>query len=159
MNNMKCLVKHKLKKNQTYYESILAKRNEDLIKNPVEFLRTTNDDINSLFEEIQNDTNAESRSKSQKILAQTLLTEQTRIGVPLSKQKVMSNSMAEKFVTQFKELGFDGNSKARTAMLKSLDFQYGDLSDKTLTQLMTAGLPKGTKVGLVLGTEQQLMNL
>ena len=144
------------KKNQTYYESILAKRNEDLIKNPVEFLRTTNDDINSLFEEIENDTNAESRTKSQKILAQTLLTEQTRIGVPLSKQKVMSNSMAEKFVTQFKELGFDGNSKARTAMLKSLDFQYGDLSDKALTQLMTAGLPKGTKVGLVLGTEQTI---
>ena len=144
------------KKNQTYYESILAKRNEDLIKDPVEFLRTTNDDINSLFEEIENDTNAESRTKSQKILAQTLLIEQTRIGVPLSKQKVMSNSMASKFVTQFKELGFDGNSKARTAMLKSLDFQYGDLSDKTLTQLMTAGLPKGTKVGLVLGTEQTI---
>jgi len=144
------------KKNQTYYESILAKRNEDLIKDPVEFLRTTNDDINSLFEEIENDTNVESRTKSQKILAQTLLTEQTRIGVPLSKQKVMSNSMAAKFVTQFKELGFDGNSKARTAMLKSLDFQYGDLSDKALTQLMTAGLPKGTKVGLVLGTEQTI---
>ena len=144
------------KKNQTYYESILAKRNEDLIKDPVEFLRTTNDDINSLFEEIENDTNAESRTKSQKILAQTLLIEQTRIGVPLSKQKVMSNSMAAKFVTQFKELGFDGNSKARTAMLKSLDFQYGDLSDKALTQLMTAGLPKGTKVGLVLGTEQTI---
>jgi len=147
------------KKNQTYYESILAKRNEDLIKDPVEFLRTTNDDINSLFEEIENDTNAESRTKSQKILAQTLLIEQTRIGVPLSKQKVMSNSMAAKFVTQFKELGFDGNSKARTAMLKSLDFQYGDLSDKALTQLMTAGLPKGTKVGLILGTEQTIKEL
>ena len=64
--------------------------------------------------------------------------------------------MAAKFVTQFKELGFDGNSKARTAMLKSLDFQYGNLSDKALTQLMTAGLPKGTKVGLVLGTEQTI---
>ena len=147
------------KKNQTYYESILAKRNEDLIKDPVEFLRTTNDDINSLFEEIENDTNVESRTKSQKILAQTLLIEQTRIGVPLSKQKVMSNSMASKFVTQFKELGFDGNSKARTAMLKSLDFQYGDLSDKALTQLMTAGLPKGTKVGLILGTEQTIKEL
>ena len=67
--------------------------------------------------------------------------------------------MAEKFVTQFKELGFDGNSKARTAMLKSLDFQYGDLSDKALTQLMTAGLPKGTKVGLILGTEQTIKEL
>jgi hypothetical protein len=68
----------------------------------------------------------------------------------------MSNSMAETFVTQFKQLGFEGNSKARTAMLKSLEFQYGDLSDKVLTQLMTAGLPKGTKVGLVLGTEQTI---
>jgi len=142
---------------EKYYIGIANTRNENLIKDPVEFLRTTNDDIDSLFEEIENNTdNPESRSKSQKILAQTLLTEQTRIGVPLSKQKVMSNSMAAKFVTQFKELGFDGNSKARTAMLKSLDFQYGDLSDKALTQLMTAGLPKGTKVGLVLGTEQTI---
>ena len=142
---------------EKYYIGIANTRNENLIKDPVEFLRTTNDDIDSLFEEIENNTdNPESRLKSQKILAQTLLTEQTRIGVPLSKQKVMSNSMAAKFVTQFKELGFDGNSKARTAMLKSLDFQYGDLSDKALTQLMTAGLPKGTKVGLVLGTEQTI---
>jgi hypothetical protein len=144
------------KKNQTYYESILAKRNEDLIKDPVKLIRNTNDYIDSLFEEIQNDTNAESRSKSQKILAQELIKEQKRLGVPLSNQKVMSNSAAEQFVIQFKELGFDGNSKARTAMLKSLDFQYGDLSDKALTQLMTAGLPKGTKVGLVLGTEQTI---
>jgi hypothetical protein len=144
------------KKNQTYYESILAKRNEDLIKDPVKLIRNTNDYIDSLFEEIQNDTNAESRSKSQKILAQELIKEQKRLGVPLSNQKVMSNSAAEQFVIQFKELGFDGNSKARTAMLKSLDFQYGNLSDKALTQLMTAGLPKGTKVGLVLGTEQTI---
>jgi hypothetical protein len=141
---------------EKYYIGIANTRNEKLETDPVEFLRTTNDDIDSLFKEIENDTNSESRTKSQKILAQTLLTEQTRIGVPLSKQKVMSNSMAAKFVTQYKELGFDGNSKARTAMLKSLDFQYGDLSDKALTQLMTAGLPKGTKVGLVLGTEQTI---
>jgi len=145
------------KKNQTYYESILAKRNEDLIKDPVKLIRNTNDYIDSLFEEIQNNTdNPESRSKSQKILAQELIKEQKRLGVPLSNQKVMSNSAAEQFVIQFKELGFDGNSKARTAMLKSLDFQYGNLSDKALTQLMTAGLPKGTKVGLVLGTEQTI---
>jgi hypothetical protein len=144
------------RKIEKYYIGIANTRNEKLETDPVEFLRTTNDDIDSLFKEIENDTNSESRTKSQKILAQTLLTEQTRIGVPLSKQKVMSNSMAAKFVTQYKELGFDGNSKARTAMLKSLDFQYGDLSDKALTQLMTAGLPKGTKVGLVLGTEQTI---
>jgi hypothetical protein len=116
------------------YEMFGNTRNEKLETDPVEFLRTTNDDIDSLFKEIENDTNSESRTKSQKILAQTLLTEQTRIGVPLSKQKVMSNSMAAKFVTQYKELGFDGNSKARTAMLKSLDFQYGDLSDICMLQ-------------------------
>ena len=144
------------KKNQTYYESILAKRNEDLIKDPVKLIRNTNNYIDSLFEEIENDTNPESRTNSQKILAQELIKEQKRLGVPLPNQKVMSNLMAEKFVTQFKQLGFDGNSKARTAMLKSLDFQYGNLSDKALTQLMTAGLPKGTKVGLVLGTEQTI---
>ena len=147
------------KKNQTYYESILAKRNEDLIKDPVKLIRNTNNYIDSLFEEIENDTNPESRTNSQKILAQELIKEQKRLGVPLPNQKVMSNLMAEKFVTQFKQLGFDGNSKARTAMLKSLDFQYGDLSDKALTQLMTAGLPKGTKVGLILGTEQTIKEL
>ena len=95
------------RKIEKYYIGIANTRNENLIKDPVQFIRSTNDYINSLFEEIENDTNAESRTKSQKILAQTLLTEQTRIGVPLSKQKVMSNSMAAKFVTQFKELGFD----------------------------------------------------
>ena len=50
------------KKNQTYYESILAKRNEDLIKDPVKLIRNTNDYIDSLFEEIQNNTdNPENR--------------------------------------------------------------------------------------------------
>lgn len=62
--------------NEKYYINILNKRNEALLSDPVQFIRSTNDDINSLFEEIKNDTNAESRSKSQIILAQELIEEQ-----------------------------------------------------------------------------------
>jgi hypothetical protein len=72
---------------EKYYIGIANTRNENLIKDPVQFIRSTNDYINSLFEEIQNDTNAESRSKSQIILAQELIKEQKRLGVPIRKSK------------------------------------------------------------------------
>jgi hypothetical protein len=139
------------KKNQTYYESILAKRNEALLSDPVQFIRATNDNINSLFEEIQNDTNAESRSKSQIILAQELIKEQKRLGVPLENQKVMSDSMALGFIKEYNNLGFEGKSKERQLKLQSLKFQYGDLSNNALQQLIKAGLPTGAESALVLG--------
>ena len=156
------------KKNENYYRGIAEKRNTNLVLDPVEYLRTTNKDIDNLFTEIQLNTNAESRSKSQIELARVLIEEQTRIGVPLSKQKVMSNNRKADFVSQYKELGFEKNSKARQAMLQSLNFEFGVFADQALTQLMSGnktdangvpgigGLPKGTKVGLVVGTEQTL---
>jgi hypothetical protein len=139
------------KKNQTYYESILAKRNEALLSDPVQFIRATNDNINSLFQEIQNDTNAESRSKSSIILAQELIKEQKRLGVPLENQKVMSDSMALGFIKEYNDLGFEGKSKERQLKLQSLKFQYGDLSNNALQQLIKAGLPTGAESALVLG--------
>jgi hypothetical protein len=139
------------KKNQTYYESILAKRNEALLSDPVQFIRATNDNINSLFQEIQNDTNAESRSKSSIILAQELIKEQKRLGVPLENQKVMSDSMALGFIKEYNDLGFEGKSKERQLKLQSLQFQYGDLSNNALQQLIKAGLPTGAESALVLG--------
>jgi hypothetical protein len=139
------------KKNQTYYESILAKRNEALLSDPVQFIRATNDNINSLFQEIQNDTNAESRSKSQIILGQELIKEQKRLGVPLENQKVMSDSMALGFIKEYNDLGFEGKSKERQLKLQSLQFQYGDLSNNALQQLIKAGLPTGAESALVLG--------
>jgi hypothetical protein len=139
------------KKNQTYYESILAKRNEALLSDPVQFIRATNDNINSLFQEIQNDTNAESRSKSSIILAQELIKEQKRLGVPLENQKVMSDSIALGFIKEYNDLGFEGKSKERQLKLQSLQFQYGDLSNNALQQLIKAGLPTGAESALVLG--------
>jgi hypothetical protein len=139
------------KENQTYYESILAKRNEALLSDPVQFIRATNDNINSLFQEIQNDTNAESRSKSSIILAQELIKEQKRLGVPLENQKVMSDSMALGFIKEYNDLGFEGKSKERQLKLQSLQFQYGDLSNNALQQLIKAGLPTGAESALVLG--------
>ena len=130
---------------------------KQMLEDPVKLQIDSNPEIAKLFNDYVNETdNPQIKISNLKIFTNAIIEDQKRLGVPLSKQKIMSNSMAAKFVTQYKELGFDGNSKARTAMLKSLDFQYGDLSDKALTQLMTAGLPKGTKVGLVLGTEQTI---
>ena len=137
--------------NEKYYINILNKRNEALLSDPVQFIRSTNDDINSLFEEIKNDTNAESRSKSQIILAQELIEEQKRLGVPLENQKVMSDSMALGFIKEYNDLGFEGKSKERQLKLQSLEFQYGDLSNNALQQLIKAGLPTGAESALVLG--------
>jgi hypothetical protein len=136
---------------EKYYIGIANTRNENLIKDPVQFIRSTNDYINSLFEEIQNDTNAESRSKSQIILAQELIKEQKRLGVPLENQKVMSDSMALGFIKEYNNLGFEGKSKERQLKLQSLKFQYGDLSNNALQQLIKAGLPTGAESALVLG--------
>jgi hypothetical protein len=136
---------------EKYYIGIANTRNENLIKDPVQFIRSTNDYINSLFEEIQNDTNAESRSKSQIILAQELIKEQKRLGVPLENQKVMSDSMALGFIKEYNDLGFEGKSKERQLKLQSLKFQYGDLSNNALQQLIKAGLPTGAESALVLG--------
>jgi len=137
--------------NEKYYRNILNKRNEALLSDPVQFIRSTNDDINSLFDEIQNDTNAESRSKSQIILGQELIKEQKRLGVPLENQKVMSDSMALGFIKEYNDLGFEGKSKERQLKLQSLEFQYGDLSNNALEQLIKAGLPTGAESALVLG--------
>jgi hypothetical protein len=137
--------------NDKYYRNILNKRNEALLSDPVQFIRATNDNINSLFQEIQNDTNAESRSKSQIILAQELIKEQKRLGVPLENQKVMSDSMALGFIKEYNDLGFEGKSKERQLKLQSLKFQYGDLSNNALQQLIKAGLPTGAESALVLG--------
>jgi flagellum-specific peptidoglycan hydrolase FlgJ len=136
---------------EKYYIGIANTRNENLIKDPVQFIRSTNDYINSLFEEIQNDTNAESRSKSQIILGQELIKEQKRLGVPLENQKVMSDSMALGFIKEYNDLGFEGKSKERQLKLQSLEFQYGDLSSNALEQLIKAGLPTGAESALVLG--------
>jgi hypothetical protein len=136
---------------EKYYIGIANTRNENLIKDPVQFIRSTNDYINSLFEEIQNDTNAESRSKSQIILGQELIKEQKRLGVPLENQKVMSDSMALGFIKEYNDLGFEGKSKERQLKLQSLQFQYGDLSNNALQQLIKAGLPTGAESALVLG--------
>jgi hypothetical protein len=137
--------------NEKYYRNILNKRNEALLSDPVQFIRATNDNINSLFQEIQNDTNAESRSKSSIILAQELIKEQKRLGVPLENQKVMSDSMALGFIKEYNDLGFEGKSKERQLKLQSLQFQYGDLSNNALEQLIKAGLPTGAESALVLG--------
>ena len=136
---------------EKYYINIANKRNEALLSDPVPFIRSTNDYINSLFEEIQNDTNAESRSKSQIILGQELIKEQKRLGVPLENQKVMSDSMALGFIKEYNDLGFEGKSKERQLKLQSLEFQYGDLSNNALEQLIKAGLPTGAESALVLG--------
>tara|TARA_R100001377_G_scaffold40969_1_gene22969 strand:+ start:130 stop:3021 length:2892 start_codon:yes stop_codon:yes gene_type:complete len=136
---------------EKYYIGIANKRNEALLSDPVPFIRSTNDYINSLFEEVENDTNAESRSKSLIILSQELIKEQKRLGVPLENQKVMSDSMALGFIKEYNDLGFEGKSKERQLKLQSLEFQYGNLSNNALEQLIKAGLPTGAESALVLG--------
>jgi hypothetical protein len=63
----------------------------------------------------------------------------------------MSDSMALGFIKEYNNLGFEGKSKERQLKLQSLKFQYGDLSNNALQQLIKAGLPTGAESALVLG--------
>jgi hypothetical protein len=63
----------------------------------------------------------------------------------------MSDSMALGFIKEYNDLGFEGKSKERQLKLQSLKFQYGDLSNNALQQLIKAGLPTGAESALVLG--------
>ena len=85
-----------------YYNSILEQRNKDLNSDPVQFLITTNDEIESLVMEIDNETNVEKTTALQLELSNILIDKQNELGVHPSKQKVMTNSMAKNFINNYK---------------------------------------------------------
>jgi len=128
-----------------YYNGILEQRNKDLNSDPVQFLITTNDEIESLVMEIDNEKNVEKTTALQLELSNILINKQNELGVHPSKQKVMTNGMAKNFINNYKLASEEKDVNKQFNMLSALDVQYGDLESQVFAQLMHAGLPQAAK--------------
>ena len=75
---------------ENYYKSVLTKRNKDMKNDIVKYITTNNSEIASLYEQINNDDNPESKQETKKILTEALIEEQKRYGVSESFVRITS---------------------------------------------------------------------
>jgi len=144
----------KAEKVQKGYEKIVTNRIKFMSEDPILFLSQTSANIKRLTEELNAETNPDLKIQKRRALIEINIETQRDMGQPESDIKVMSNSMASGFVKEYNDLGFEGKSKERLLKLKGLEFVYGDLTDKAITQLIAEDLPIGAETALVLGNEK-----
>ena len=120
-----------------YYTEIVATREEALKTDPASFILKTNDSIRELADQIANETNPELINEMQNDLANRLVEEQIRLGVPSYNVKVMPVDQAENWVNNY----LNGDENMRVAMLQTLNAQFGENNAAAMIQLLEAGLP------------------
>ena len=108
-----------------------------MIEDAPSFILKTNDTIKNFAQEIANETNPELINQMQNDLANRLIEEQIRLGVPSYNVKVMPVDQAENWVNTYQ----NSDQNMRVAMLQTLDAQFGDNNSAAMRQLLTAGLP------------------
>ena len=146
---------------EEFYRKIVNNQIDALNTDPVDFLIQTDNDIKSKvkeIEEIQSSSvapeifSSDFISQTKKEFANLLIEKQKALGVVDSKQKVMTNQMAESFVNSYIEASLKSDEKTTTAMMSQLTLDYGDLDSKALMQLSANGLPLGAELALTLGS-------
>jgi len=131
-----------------HYISILEHRNKTLNSDPVQFLISTNTEIESLVADIGKESDAGNMEKVTALqleLSNILINKQNELKVHPSKQKVMTNSMAKNFINSYKMASQEKDVNKQFNMLSALEVQYGDLEPQVFAQLMHAGLPQAAK--------------
>ena len=136
----------KAKDIEKFYNNVLAQRTEDIKNDPVEYTIRTNPEIKKLVEELKNEQNDERAASLSKELAISVMQSQTNLGVKKTNQKVMTNSMSNQFIADYKQAAKDKNVNLQEAMLQGLVTKYGNLEDEALAQLMIDGLPQGARM-------------
>jgi hypothetical protein len=154
---------------QTHYQTILKKREDGLNKDPINFiLQTNNSDIAELVAELEElkgtsvgagpvfSTEAEALAISQKNieLASALADEQTKLGIPESQHRFMTNEQATGFVNSYIALAEQSDEKGMQNLMLSLGNDYGVFESKVIAQLKTSGLPEGAEIALSLGNSE-----
>ena len=154
---------------ETHYQTILKKREDGLNKDPVNFIiQTNNFEIANLVSELENlrgtsvgagpvfDSSAEALAISQKNieLASALATEQTKLGIPESQHRFMTNEQATGFVNSYIALAEKGDQQGMQTLMLSLGNDYGIYESKVIAQLKTSGLPEGAEIALSLGNSE-----
>ena len=131
-----------------HYISILEHRNKTLNSDPVQFLISTNTEIESLVADIGKESDAGNMEKVTALqleLSNILINKQNELKVHPSKQKVMTNSMAKNFINSYKMASQEKDVNKQFNILSALEVQYGDLEPQVFAQLMHAGLPQAAK--------------
>ena len=146
---------------EEFYRKIVNNQIDALNTDPVDFLIKTDNDIKSQIKEIEEMQSSsvapeifssDAISQTKKEFANLLIEKQKTLGVVDSKQKVMTNQMAESFVNSYIEASLKSDEKTTTAMMSQLTLDYGDLDSKALMQLSANGLPLGAELALTLGS-------
>jgi len=154
---------------EQHYQTILKKREDGLNKDPINFiLQTNNSEIANLVSELENlkgtsvgsgpvfDSGAEALAISQKNieLASALASEQTKLGIPESQHRFMTNEQATGFVNSYIALAEKGDQQGMQTLMLSLGNDYGIYESKVIAQLKTSGLPEGAEIALSLGNSE-----
>jgi len=154
---------------ETHYQTILKKREDGINKDPINFiLQTNNSNIAELVSEMEElketsvgagpvfDSSAEALAISQKNieLASALADEQTKLGIPESQHRFMTNEQATGFVNSYIALAEKGNQQDMQTLMLSLGNDYGIYESKVIAQLKTSGLPEGAEIALSLGNSE-----
>ena len=150
---------------EQHYQTILKKREDGLNKDPINFiLQTNNSDIADLVSELEElkgtsdgaspvfDSSAEALAISQKNieLASALASEQTKLGIPESQHRFMTNEQATGFVNSYIALAEKSDQQGMQTLMLSLGNDYGIYESKVIAQLKTSGLPEGAEIALSL---------
>ena len=154
---------------ETHYQTILKKRENGLNKDPINFIiQTNNSNIAELVSEMEElkgtsvgagpvfDSSAEALAISQKNieLASALADEQTKLGIPESQHRFMTNEQATGFVNSYIALAEKGDQQGMQTLMLSLGNDYGIYESKVIAQLKTSGLPEGAEIALSLGNSE-----
>jgi len=127
----------KSQKIKKIYTDAVKNRNEAMAKDPVLFLTQTDDNLKILVEELAAETNSDMIVKKKLALTDVIVQKQIDMGQPNYQVKVMSQSQADSFVTQY----MNGDQNMRVMMLQNLNSEFGTYNSQAMLQLSEAGLP------------------
>jgi hypothetical protein len=154
---------------EQHYQTILKKREDGLNKDPINFiLQTNNSNIADLVSELEElrgtsdgagpvfNASGEALAISQKNieLASALASEQTKLGIPESQHRFMTNEQATGFVNSYIALAEKSDQQGMQTLMLSLGNDYGIYESKVIAQLKTSGLPEGAEIALSLGNSE-----
>jgi hypothetical protein len=154
---------------EQHYQTILKKRIDGLSKDPINYiLQTNNSNIADLVSELEElkgtsygagpvfDSNAEALAISEKNIELTsaLAAEQTKLGIPESQHRFMTNEQATGFVNSYIALAEKSDQQGMQNLMSTIGNDYGIYESKVIAQLKTSGLPEGAEIALSLGNSE-----
>ena len=126
--------------NEKYYRNILSKKQTAMKEDPVDFLIKINPDIESLYEEMKNDDNADSLAATRKIFTEKVIQQQKDMGISNSAIRITKKSEIEEIKKTLTNT--DTPYLEKKAFINGLSIIYGkENMSKVLNHLQAENLP------------------